>query len=613
MLHALKEYAEKRNMVSLPGFKERSAKYIINLDSNGKYISLSMAEGEGSKGKAFPMCPTLEQSELVSAKTSHFMLDTVSVVLNIPKKPDDTDEIAKAEEKHREFKKLMSMAASHDRFISKCLSALENPEIFNAIQVDAIRQKLKLTNNITFRVGLVYPVENNAWHAWWNEFRKSIKERKQQTETDEMLCFLSGEPVQPEATHGKIGGLSIVGGQPSGSTLVSFDKEAFESYGLEQSTNAAMGAQAVSTYVKVLDTLIQKAPRPLAGIMFLHWYKEAIPDEDDCFMELYSSEGKAEEKAADRLVEAVYSADREGKRDAISGNKYYILLVSASGGRVMIRDYMEGDYTELYNKVNSWFEDNRLVDPTGGGLTRNQKMFTILCRLLPFRSSESIKDLLSRIDKELPSISHSILQSIIKSTPLPECVAARALNYIRSKMQQSDDEEGKQFANLDHIACGLLKAWYNRRINNISKEGVHKMSNELDTRNMSPAYLAGRMMAVLAEIQRKANEGKELNAGIIDRYYTSASNSPSLVIGRLVGLAQHHLANIKNRYEAERFEKILSKISVDLSVDKLPKTLSLEGKTEFALGFYYQKAFMYKESQSDKNVLEKQIDITIKP
>lgn len=612
MLHALKEYAEKRNMVSMPGFKERTAKYIINLDSNGNYIALSAAEGEENKGKAFQMCPTLEASELVSAKTSHFLLDTVSVVLNIPQKPNGSKETKKADEKHKSFKKLLSLAAPYDPLVGRCLSALENPDCFNAITEDAIKQKAKVTDGITFRVDLSYPIESNAWHVWWRTFRESIKERKQKKESGGMLCFLSGEVIQPEATQEKIRGLSIIGGQPAGSTLVSFDKEAFTSYGLEQSANASMSAQAVSTYVGALDHLIKNAPRPLAGTMFLHWYKEAIPDEDDCFSELYSSEGKAEEKAADNLVESVYSADREGKRDAVIGNRYYILLVSASGGRVMIRDYIEGEYAQLYNRVNSWFEDNRLISQTGKGLTKNQKMFTMLCRLLSFRSGENIKDLIGRIDKELSSVAHSVLQSIIKDTKLPDCVAARALIYIKSKMQQADEDDSKQFVNLDPIACGLLKAWYNRRQKSLSEGGIYKMSNELDTKNMSPAYLAGRMMAVLAEIQRKANEGKELNAGIIDRYYTSASNSPALVIGRLVDLAQHHLANIKNRYDVERFEKILSEISVNLATNNLPKTLSLEGKTEFALGFYYQKAFLYKGVQLDKQNAEQEIDASTK-
>ena len=589
-------------MVSLPGFKARAAKYIINLDSNGKYISLSMADGEEGRGKVFQLCPTLEQSELVSAKTSHFLLDTAAVVLNMPKK-DDKSKNNKTEEKHKSFKNLLSMAASYAPCIEKCFSALDNPDIFNKIRDDAARQKIKPTESITFRVGTIYPIETNAWYSWWEEFRQTIKDRNQKGETDDMICFLSGGKVQSEATHGKIGGLSIVGGQPSGSTLVSFDKDAFESYGLKQSANAAMGAQSVSIYVSVLNKLIQEAPRPLAGTFFLHWFKEEIPDEDDFLEVLYSSQGKAEEKAADQLVESIYTADREGKRNSVTENRYYILLLSASGGRVMIRDYMEGDYTVLLERVNSWFEDNRLISPYGKGFTKNQKMFSILCRLLQFRKDEPIEELIKRIDKELPTISHSILQSIIKNTPLTDSVASRALNYIRSKIQQSEDDNTKQLDNLDPMACGILKAWYNRKIKSTCEGGIKKMSNELDTNNMSPAYLAGRIMAILAEIQKKANEGKELNAGIIDRYYTSASNSPALVIGRLMDLAQHHLANIKNRYDVERFERILSDISVNLTDRTLPKTLSLEGKTEFALGFYYQKANMHASSQSStKNV-----------
>ena len=51
----------------------------------------------------------------------------------------------------------------------------------------------------------------------------------------------------------------------------------------------------------------------------------------------------------------------------------------------------------------------------------------------------------------------------------------------------------------------------------------------LDLENPNPAYRCGRLLAVLAEIQRNAI-GK---AAIVDRFYGTASSAPVAVFGRL--------------------------------------------------------------------------------
>ena len=133
---------------------------------------------------------------------------------------------------------------------------------------------------MTFRVGDIYPVALESWHDWWQQFRQSIKPIKKTS--DQMICLLSEKTV-PSATHSKIGGLTQVGGQPSGSALIGFDKDSFTSFGLKQSQNAACSETAVAVYRNALQHLIDKAPAPLAGTMFLSWYKEPVPKDDDLF------------------------------------------------------------------------------------------------------------------------------------------------------------------------------------------------------------------------------------------------------------------------------------------------------------------------------------------
>ena len=63
------------------------------------------------------------------------------------------------------------------------------------------------------------------------------------TDTEAMVCLLTGLPAKPLPTHPKITGLSGVGGLAMGDVMVGFDKAAFGSYGLDQSANAAMSAR----------------------------------------------------------------------------------------------------------------------------------------------------------------------------------------------------------------------------------------------------------------------------------------------------------------------------------------------------------------------------------
>lgn len=98
----------------------------------------------------------------------------------------------------------------------------------------------------------------------------------------------------------------------------------------------------------------------------------------------------------------------------------------------------------------------------------------------------------------------------------------------------------------------------------------------------SPAYHCGGLMAVYAHIQQRAIEG--VNAGVIQRYYASASRTPAIVLSRLARLCNYHLAKLeKTKYLESRLEELYCALG-----DEIPVTLNLEEQSYFALG-YYQK------------------------
>lgn len=528
----------------------------------------------------------MEQPELLSSKEKcHFLLDSVGVVTDC------------TNPKHEGFKSLLVFASQYEPMLALCATALDRPDVLADIQESLKVEKAKESDNITFKVAEVYPVELSTWAQWWSEYRALIGSPGE-TKT-KMRCLLTGELVTPKKTHSKIGGMSSVGGQPSGTALISFDKEAFCSYGLKQSENAACGANAVAAYTAALDRLVSNASAPVAGSKFIHWFKEPITEEED-IINLYDegeelSEG--EQKVAAAQVDEIIHAMNNGQRPHLLQNRYYAIQLSGSGGRIMVRNWMEGDYLSLAKNLQKWFDDIKITAPEGKHEVRQFKLKAALMRLVSYRKNEVIKKTFERIDKELSSLTPLIYRAILQGNPVPDSVAAKALTYIRSSVYSSDG--GK---NLDQIACSLLKMWLIRK-----KGDDQAMGSKVNENIPIPLYHAGRLLAVLSDLQHLALG--DVGSNVVSIYYSSASSVPALTIGRLMSLAQHHLAKIEKTKKgaAVNYEKKIAEIMVSIGTN-LPTLVDLEGKTYFSLGFYQQKAQIFADARAAKEAKNKSED-----
>lgn len=112
------------------------------------------------------------------------------------------------------------------------------------------------------------------------------------------------------------------------------------------------------------------------------------------------------------------------------------------------------------------------------------------------------------------------------------------------------------------------------------------MTAYLNEDHTDPAYQCGRLMAVLARLQRTALG--DVGAGVVQRFYGAASATPALVLGRLTRNSQFHLNKLEPGlaywYET-RIANIWSRVR-----DSVPGVLSFEQQSLFALGYYQQIA-----------------------
>lgn len=372
-----------------------------------------------------------------------------------------------------------------------------------------------------------------------------------------------------------------------------------------------------------LKRLIEEAP-VLGGAKIIHWYSGEVPEEEDVLLPVFDGfdlfdamkdeeeesrtagmpDGKREkkklEKEAMQKARALLDAVKNGERPELGDARYYIMPLSGAGGRMMVRGYEEGRFSELCRNVALWFDDLRLVMPDGRGETRPARLFTLMIRLLKPGGDE--KKVTERIDTELCGLDTCILNAAVNGAPLPDEVAVRALRWLRSAMSSSGGEEtsGEKTRKTDMktetIVYQWLKIWLRRRQR---MRGVGPIMGErIDPSYPGVPYQCGRMMAVYAKIQETAL-GKDVGAGVVERYYAAASRAPALVLGKLSQLSTYHLAKIAGSDDKKGFgvhyKKMLEEIADALGERPVPKMFSLEQQTEFALGYYHQLSDMYKK------------------
>lgn len=128
------------------------------------------------------------------------------------------------------------------------------------------------------------------------------------------------------------------------------------------------------------------------------------------------------------------------------------------------------------------------------------------------------------------------------------------------------------------------------------------MTSHLNEDHPSTAYQCGRLMALLANVQYRAQG--DVGAGVVQRYYAAASATPALVLGQLTRLSQFHL-NKLDRGLAGWFERQIADIWSKIE-NGPPRTLSLEEQSLFAMGFYQQKASRSKAKSEEQQQVEEQ-------
>ena len=403
--------------------------------------------------------------------------------------------------------------------------------------------------------------------------RENVKEKilseQENDEGSKQFCLVSGQEDHPARLHPKIKG--IWGAQSSGATLVSFNLSAFDSYGKSQGANAPVGEKAAFAYTTVLNRLLRLEDHRLrlGDVTVVFWSQKPNILEEH-FADLFATDTTRVTESEDTdAIRKVLTAPKSGilpKRELEL--PFYVLGLSPNAARISVRFWYEGSVGKTLENIRRYFDELRIVKRFD-----NESDFPTLGKLLLSTALEY------KWDNVPPNLTGTFFLAALNGTRYPETLLSSVIRRIRAEASKTT---------ITYERAALLKALL---VRNHKKE----ITMSLDTTRNDPAYLLGRLFAVLEHLQSRAQGN--LNASIRERYYGSASSTPIAVFPTLLKLSTHHLAKLDNPGLENWYESLIQETLKPLQ--EWPTHLPLAEQAMFALGYYHQRADLYT-AKNDK-------------
>ena len=506
------------------------------------------------------------ETEVITAKKgkARFLLDKSEEVLGVGEKVENKHKLFLDKlESYRGVKSLEPVFKFYDdnneNGLKKAISSF-----------DEIDKKFK-GENITFMVGTTRLLK-------LNEVRDAIISRYQENEkkaSNGKVCSTCGTANSPvlDEPHGLV---KMPKGQTAGCALISYNENAFESYGLKGNLNSSICRECARYYIEGLKFLLSdghEVPENKEKKQKAHYEYNHRINISDTTVALFWTRQDFEDISplvvADppeaSWVKGLFESVWSGKKDldsTVDPNMFYSCTLSSAAARIAVRDWTAISLYEYKKNLAEWFRDIEIENKDG------ELAYSPLKMLINATQRDKKVGDNSRTDLNSKARMGALLwTAIIKgsSNKLP----LEVLQNVLIRIWKGDYFSAERAV--------LIKLIINRNTNK-------NMKSTLDETNTSVAYLCGRLFAVIESMQWKAMGN--VNSGVKDRFFAAAASQPAYVFGTLltknVPIYQHKIGS----YLAKELNEIAERIS---EIGSFPQRFSTIEQGEFALGYYFQR------------------------
>jgi CRISPR-associated protein Csd1 len=531
-------------------YKAKSVRWVIRLTIHGEFIDCLQQTGDGRRGDRGKAMLVPDRVRAGTAPPPILLADNARYTLGLP----TGDE--RAADRHGWYRDLHE-AALHDlpeeglEAVIIFLNAWDDGHVVLPAEVSP-------EDIVTFRVGSALLVDSPVVQRWWavnwngpvDESASGVAATGQC-----LVCGREGVAIPPYIPL-KLKGLP--NGQPAGTSLVSINDKAFESFGLSRGETSRVCRDCGETFMQCLNALLADDQRRMVmgPLIYVYWTSGAAGLEPFAWLQ---------HPDADEVGHLITSV-LDGKHRVADTTMFNIVSLSASSARAIVRDWIQVTGPQLEASLARWFGLQQQIDAWGAPGRPSG-----LWRL----AAAAYRDARKEMTPDVPS---ALIRSALLGERLPQGLLPRVIG--RSRVDHDPRSKDRP---VTYERAMLIRALLASRHGWKAGE-----MTELETHCADQAYQSGRVMALLEDIQRAAL-GK-VGATVVDKYYGAASAAPASVFGKLIGDAQHHLAKI--RRDREGLQVLLQRgLEEALAcVESFPRTLTLEKQGMFALGYYHERA-----------------------
>lgn len=562
------------------GFSTEKIGFCIPLNTDGTPAGKprDLREGEGRKKAPRPV-RVPQPVKRTSGAAANFLWDKTSYVLGVT-----AAEGKSAKKEHDAFRELHQQALAHaeDEGLLALRLFLENwsPEDFARLEwPDEMKDQNVIFVLESDRRADVWLHNRPAARALWDE-------RQAEGAASAAVCLVSGKNAPVARLHPAIKG--VWGAQSSGASLVSFNLDAFKSYGHDQGDNAPVSKAAAFKYTTALNLFLERNSGhriQIGDASTVFWADasgaEAAKQAEDFFAALLDP---VDETTEAKRVGAILENMRLGRNagdyqpDLPENVRFHVLGLAPNAARLSIRFYIEDDFGRIAKNFLAHFARLRIEPLPARDF--NPPLWRYLIEIASQKKSENVP----------PNLAGEFLRAVLTGAPYPRNLLSVLLMRLRT------DKD------VNALRVALLKALLLRNHSSFAPEAPVS----LDPTNKDPGYLLGRLFATYEYVQTQALGGN-VNATIRDQYYGTASATPRAVFPILQRKATHHLSRLRKDKPglAVNLDKDIGEIFELAEAEKLfTPTLTAQRQALFAIGYYHQRNKFFRprdEAKADAN------------
>lgn len=595
--------------ISSLGFSKSSAHMAVILSESGQLLGLTSLMTEELRGKKTIEVPLLlrvpEYIQPTSNIKPNFLFGKTDYVLGISKEGEADDNSIRKFLAFKDYN--IALLEQCDSKASKVMSKFlreYDPKCF--VESEIFQQnKVHLKNAyLVFKLlGSKDFIHNDPEiEFFW------ISYKNKQSDAPIGQCLITGEKTEIALTHSKI--KNIKGGHKAGMVLVGFQKKtSYESFNKtgQQGMNAPVGREAMFAYTTTLNYLSRNYNQKIevGNDTIFFWAESSDPIYINIYKSIFNATDEAkikssktrDEKAEVRLHSILRNMQlgkpidiNEAFQDIDKNTRFFVMGVSPNKSRLSIRFFFTDPFNLAISNLMLHHKDMTIFNEYG-----KEDIHYSIPRIV----WETVSPKAKKADPD-PLLTGAVFRSILMNLPYP----AALYNAILIRIRADQDDKEARIRKINHLRAAIIKAYLIRKYRNQNKyqEELQMSLNKVST---NQAYLLGRLFAVLEKAQLDA-AGKDLNATIKDRYFTSACATPATTFPVLLRLSQHHITKSDyGKLTDRRIQEIMGKLEVEET--PFPKHLNLDEQGIFVLGYYHQKADFYLP-KTDVEKLENQED-----